>query len=172
MDVLNNIVDEAYEAACHAYFTNYDLEVKEELKGGNPFLFIKCDHLASQLPSRWMLNWLMYQKHQKQRATAFHSGIKQGKHKYHPRNLLTDLPVVWFFPSQISTNIFTCGYFGLKKIKLPSRLEHQFRVEITFFYFVFINHLKWLPILCVFKILMFKHCPPSRPPPPKKKIKN
>ena len=54
-----------------------------------------------------------------------------------------------FSPSQISTNIFTCGCFGLKINQLPANQEPQFRAEITFFYTFYLNQIQWLPVICV-----------------------
>ena len=54
-----------------------------------------------------------------------------------------------FSPSQISTNIFTCGCFGLKINQLPANQEPQFRAEITFFYIFYLNQIQWLPVICV-----------------------
>ena len=54
-----------------------------------------------------------------------------------------------FSPSQISTNILTCGCFDLKINQLPANQEPQFRAEITFFYIFYLNQIQWLPVICV-----------------------
>ena len=74
-------------------------------------------------------------KHQKQRATEFHSWIKLGKHKYHPWNVFTDLPVVWFFFKSNHHKYFHLWMFWHEKIQLPSSQYQCFGAEISFVHF-------------------------------------